>query len=210
MHTKYLALLAFLLYSFVPFAQEQEQKFPISYYAGTGMGGHDFLMGQHHYVGIDQSVWKFLYASTHMSFIHANNQKYFKTEDLYLDQHSYNLIMQLDANIRIKIGPITLTPHAGISYRYSDEVMYLLGSNQPPETPLEDFKSYRKVGFSGISFGKAVGLNLEFMVFEHTSFGLRTDFQEYNNNPTSLTTLTFQLRTNFTQLIKDLKAPIEH
>jgi len=208
MQIKYLSLIIFLLLSFTGVGQEKTNEHSISYYAGSGTGGHDMLQGKHYYVGIDQSVWKFVYASTQISLMHARNQHHFEQEDVYLDEHSYNLMMQFDANLRIKLGPITITPHAGIIARYSDEVRYLAGSNQPPKSPLDEFISYRQQAFSGFSYGKAIGFNLEFMIFDHTSFGIRTDFQEFNNHPTGLSTVAFQIRTNFSKLINELKNPI--
>ncbi|WKK75415.1 hypothetical protein QYS49_28380 [Marivirga salinae] len=189
-------------------AQNTDQKDrSISYFAGSGEGGQDFLWGRHHYIGIDKSVWRFLYASSQLSYMHATNQRYFNIEDVYVDEHSYNLILQLDANLRINLGPITITPHAGISSRYSDEVRYLHGSKTPPGQPIKEDKSYRQEAFSGLSFGKAFGLNLELMIFDHTSIGIRTDIQEYNHSPTSLSTFSFQIRTNFPKLINEFKKP---
>ncbi|WKK79655.2 hypothetical protein [Marivirga arenosa] len=205
MLSKLLPILIFTLFSITVAAQEEAKVNSISYFAGSGFGGHDMLPGKHHYVGIDQSIWKFVYASAQVGIIHATNKRYFELDDISLDEHSYNLMMQYDVNLRIKLGPITITPHVGLIGRYSDEVRYLHGSNQPPETPIEDFLSYRKVAFSGLSYGKAVGVNFEFMIFDHTSFGVRTDIQEYNNNPTSLSTYAFQIRTNIQKLINEFK-----
>lgn len=207
-----IAILIFISFSFSHNSKAQEvtnKESQISYFAGSGMGGHDMMPARQHYIGVDQSVWKFLYASTILSYSYASNTKYFELDDIYENEHSYNLILQVDANLRLNLGPITITPHAGITSRYSDEQRFLSGSNQPVDTPLEDWISYREVSYKGLSHGWAVGMNLEFMIFDHTSFGVRTDIQEFNNNPTSLSTLSFQFRTNFPKLIDELKNPID-
>lgn len=208
-----ISILIFISLSFSHNSKAQEvteKESQISYFAGSGMGGHDMLPARQHYIGVDQSVWKFLYASAILSYSPASNTRYFELDDIYENEHSYNLIFQVDASLRLNLGPITITPHAGITSRYSDEQRFLSGSNQPVHTPVEDWISYREVSYKGLSHGWAVGMNLEFMIFEHTSFGVRTDFQEFNNNPTSLNTLAFQFRTNFPKLIEELKKPINY
>lgn len=208
-----IAILIFISFCFSHHLKAQgttEKESHISYFVGSGYGGHDMMPARQHYIGVDQSAWRFLYASTILSYSHASNTKYFELDDIYENEHSYNLILQVDANLRIDLGPITITPHAGIASRYSDEKRFLSGSNQPVDTPLEDWISYREVSNKGFSHGWAFGMNLEFMIFEHTSFGVRTDFHEFNNQPAGLSTLAFQFRTNFSKLIQELKKPIKY
>lgn len=201
-----LVTLSFLFISTNLIAQDSKKSDANSYYFGSGLLSHDLLFdGRHHFFGVDRPIWKFFYLSGQFSYMHAKNDDYFYPKDLFITGHSYNLIAQIDANLRIKIGPLVLIPHAGSMLRYSDEktqyysAIYQDNSEYPTSITPDRLRE-----FKGFSRGLAVGLNLEFMIFDHTSLGIRTDIQEYNNAAASLSTIAFQFRSNFSELIKEL------
>ncbi|WKK85258.2 hypothetical protein QYS48_25390 [Marivirga arenosa] len=207
MNKKATLLLILSFYFFNSFSQLEEEKPSLSYYGGRGILSHDLIIdGSHYFFGVDRPVWKFFYLAGQFSYMHAKNDNLFKPEGLFVTGHSYNLVAQMDINARIKIGPIVIIPHVGSMIRYSDEmiqyysVVYRGNSEYPSSINPERLEEYQ-----GFTRGLAVGLNLEYMIYDHTSLGIRTDFQEYNNAATSLNTISFQFRTNFKALIGEVK-----